>query len=110
MLVGATLKGREHGIVDLGLKATGVLPEEDDTSPGATEGLVGGGGNNISVLEGVRSLLGSDETTEMGHIHHQQGTVGIGDGAEAGVVPVVINPSYRQLPRQNTNTQIVIRR
>jgi len=85
--MGSTLKGREHSVVDLGLKPTRVLPEEDETSSGATEGLVGGGGNNISIVEGISSLLGGNQTTEVGHIHHQEGTIGISNSTETSIVP-----------------------
>lgn len=53
--MGATLAGREDGVVDALLEILGVLEvlaEEDETSTGATEGLVANGNiNYTSVLD-----------------------------------------------------------
>lgn len=32
-------------------------------------------------------LLGGDEATDVRHVAHEQGAVGVGDGTETGVVP-----------------------
>ena len=44
------LEGREHSHVDAALEPAVVLAEEDHTSTRATQGLVGGGGDNVTVL------------------------------------------------------------
>lgn len=59
VVVGASLDGGEDSLVDTALKILTlldlgilVLAEEDQTGTGTTEGLVGGGGDDIAVLEG----------------------------------------------------------
>ena len=88
VLVGSTLKGGEDGLVDAGLEATLVLAEEDHTGTRTTEGLVGGGGNDVAVLEGTGLLAGGDEAGDVGHVHEEEGAVGIGDLTELLVVPI----------------------
>ena len=88
VLVGSTLEGGEDGLVDLGLEAAIVLAEEDHAGPRAAEGLVGGGSNDVAVLEGAGLLAGGDEAGDVGHVHHEEGAVGVGNLAELLVVPV----------------------
>ena len=45
------------------------------------------GSDNITVLEGVSSLLSSHQTGDVRHIHHEDGTVVIGNLTHTGVVP-----------------------
>mmetsp|Transcript_22108 Transcript_22108/g.63389 ORF Transcript_22108/g.63389 Transcript_22108/m.63389 type:complete len:484 (+) Transcript_22108:1945-3396(+) len=88
VLVGSALEGGEYGLVDLGLEAAVVLAEEDHAGPGAAEGLVGGGSNDVAVLEGAGLLAGGDEAGDVGHVHEEEGAVGVGNLTELLVVPV----------------------
>lgn len=89
VVVGTTLTSREDGSVDTSLKVRFlVLSEEDETSSGTTEGLVGSGGHDVTVLE-RRVLLGSsDETRDVGHVGHEVSALAIGDLSETAIVPV----------------------
>jgi hypothetical protein len=87
----ATLAGRENGVVDALLEVLCVLEilaEEDETSTGPTEGLVGGRGDDIAVLEGVVELLRRDETAGVGDVGHEEGALTLGNGLQRLVVPV----------------------
>lgn len=91
VVVGTTLACREDGIVNPLFEILGVLeilPEEDETGTGATQGLVGGGGNDVTVVEGAIELLGSNEAGGVGHITHEPSTLAVGDLAESIVLPV----------------------
>mmetsp|Transcript_28254 Transcript_28254/g.91089 ORF Transcript_28254/g.91089 Transcript_28254/m.91089 type:complete len:378 (-) Transcript_28254:641-1774(-) len=88
VFVGPALEGREDGVVDLVLEAAAVLLEEDDARPRAPEGLVRGRGHDVAVVEGVRRFFRGDEARDVGHVHHQEGAVVVGDLPEASVVPV----------------------
>lgn len=95
VVVGTSLDGGEDSLVDTALEILTlldlgilVLAEEDQTGTGATEGLVGGGGDNIAVFEGRLGLLSGNETGDVGHVGHEVGTVLVGDLAEAGIVPL----------------------
>lgn len=89
VVVGATLESREDGIVDLFLHlGVLVLAEEDETGTRTTECLVGGCADEVTVVEGVLLDLSGNETRDMGHVHHEVGTLGVGNLAKAGVVPV----------------------
>lgn len=91
VVVGTTLTSGEDSIVDalLEVRSIGViLPEEDETSTGTTEGLVGGSSNNIAILEGVVQLLGSDETRSVGNVGHEPSTLLVSDLTELSIVPV----------------------
>ena len=87
------------------LRVLTVLAEEDETSTGATECLVPantlsdnlegkfvrilrGGGDDITVLEGVSELASSNKTAGVGDIGHQECAVLVSGSAESGVVPV----------------------
>lgn len=89
VVVGSTLACGEDGSVDTGLEVLLlVLAEEDETGTRTTEGLVGGGGDNVTELEG-RVLLGSgNETRDVGHVGHQVCTLAVGNLAETLVLPV----------------------
>jgi hypothetical protein len=87
--VGSTLASREDGSIDPGLHVRLlVLAEEDETSTGTTEGLVGGGGDDVAELEGARLLAGGDQTRDVGHVGKEVGALGVGDLAKPSVVPV----------------------
>lgn len=95
VVVGASLDGGEDGLVDTALEVLTlldlgvlVLAEEDQTGTGTTEGLVGGGGDNVAVLEGRVSLLASNKTRDVGHVAHEVGAVLVSNLAEAGIVPL----------------------
>jgi hypothetical protein len=64
------------------------LAEEDHSSSGATEGLVGGGGDDVGVWEGRWDHTGSDESRNMCHVDHQVAADLVTDLAELGVVEV----------------------
>lgn len=89
VVVRATLQRGEDSEVDAVLKVELlVLAEEDETRAGTTERLVGGGGHNVAVGEGIVDALGGDETADVGHVAHEQSSDAIGDAAEAGIVPI----------------------
>ena len=91
VVVRATLAGRENGVVDALLEVLCVLEilaEEDETSTGTTEGLVGGRGDDIAVLEGVVELLRRDKTTGVGDVGHKEGALTLSDRLQCLVVPV----------------------
>lgn len=98
VVVGATLMAGEDGEVDLvlevvegllaglGVDGADALAEEDHGTTGATERLVGGGGDNVGVLEGGGDDLGGDETRDVGHVDDEVGTDEVGNLAHALVV------------------------
>jgi len=108
--VRSTLASREDGIVDALLNVRLlVLAEEDETSTGTTKCLVAvsdrgpvqlanfqkrllknsrGGADDIAVLERIILNLSSDETRDVGHVHHEVRTVEVSDLAKTLVVPV----------------------
>lgn len=98
VVVGTTLVTGEDGEVDgvlelvegllagLGVDGADTLAEEDHGTTGTTEGLVGGGGDNVGVLEGSGDDLGGDETGDVSHVDHEVGTDGVGNLAHALVV------------------------
>lgn len=95
VVVGASLDGGEDSLVDTALEVLTlldlgilVLAEEDQTSTGTTEGLVGGGGHNVAVLEGRFSLLASNKTGDVGHVSHEVGAVLVSNLTEASIVPL----------------------
>ena len=98
VLMGSSLKSREDSLVDAGLKISLVLSEEDKTGAGATEGLVGRGGDNVAPVEGVGRLLGDNKTTDVSHVHHEKTAVLIGNLTESLVVPLtgVSRPTHDQ--------------
>lgn len=89
VVVGTTLTGREHGSVDTSLEVGFlVLSEEDETSSGTTEGLVGSGGHDVTVLERRVLLSSGDETRDVGHVGQEISALAIGDLSETAIVPV----------------------
>jgi len=89
VVVGSTLASGEDGGVDTSLNVgLLVLSEENETGSGTTEGLVGGGGNDITELEWRGLLTGGNETGDVGHVAQQVSALGIGDLAQPSVVPV----------------------
>lgn len=98
VVVGTTLVAGEDGEVDgvlelvesllasLGVDGADTLAEEDHGTAGTTEGLVGGGGDNIGVLEGSGDDLGGNETGNVSHVNHEVGTNGVGNLAHTLVV------------------------
>jgi hypothetical protein len=87
--VGTSLTGGEDSLVDplFDIRLL-VLSEEDQTGPGSTQSLVGGGSDHVTVLEGRSLFTGGNQTGDMGHVAQQVRTVGVGDLPEPGVVPV----------------------
>lgn len=89
VVVGTSLASRENGLVDPLLEVGFlVLSEEDHTGSGTTQGLVGGGGDYITVVERRALLTGGDETGDVGHVAHEVRLVGVGNLSKPGVVPV----------------------
>lgn len=89
VVVGSTLASWEDGGVDSSLDVgLLVLSEENDTGSWASEGLVGGRGDNVTELEGRVLLASGDETGDVGHVAHEVGTLSVGNLSEPSVVPV----------------------
>lgn len=97
VVVGATLVTGEDGEVDGVLQvvhdvlaglvgATDTLTEEDHGTTRTTEGLVGGGGDDIGVLEGRGDDTSGDQTGDVSHVNNEVGTDLVGDLAHALVV------------------------
>lgn len=98
VVVRTTLVTGENGEVDrvlevvegllagLGIDGADALAEEDHSTTGTTERLVGGGCDNVGVLEGSGDDLSSNETGDVSHIDNKVGTNGVGDLAHALVV------------------------
>ena len=61
---------------------------KDHSSSGSSQALVGGGGHDMGVLEGVLQLLGSHQPTDMGDIREEVGADGVGDLSEPLVLQV----------------------
>ena len=98
VVVGTTLVTGEDGEVDgsfkivqdllagLGVGAAHTLAEEDHGTTGSTERLVGGGGDDVGVLEGRGDDAGSNQTGDVSHVDNQVGANVVGDLAHASVV------------------------
>lgn len=98
VVVGAALVAGEDGEVDgvlqvverllasLRVDGADALAEEDHGTTRATERLVGGGGDNVSPLEGGGDGLGGDETGDVSHIDNEVGANRVGDLAHALVI------------------------
>lgn len=98
VVVGATLVTREDREVDgvlkvvegllagLGVDGADTLAEEDHGTTRATEGLVGGGGDNVSPQEGRGDGLSGDKTGDVSHVDNEVGTDRVGNLAHALVV------------------------
>ena len=98
VIVRSALVAREDGEVNgvlqvvlgllagLGVDRSDALAEEDHGATGATQGLVGGGGDNVGVLEGGGDDLGGNEARNMGHVDNEVGADRVGNLAHALVV------------------------
>lgn len=97
MVVRAALVAREDGEVDgvlevvqgllaLGIDRPDALAEEDHGAAGATERLVSGGGDDVSVEEGGGDNLGGDKTRNVCHINNEVSANEISNLAHALVV------------------------
>ena len=98
VVVGSTLVTREDGEVDGALKVVegllaglsiglaDTLAEEDHSTTGTTERLVGSGGDNVAVREGRLVDASGNETRDMSHVHHEVAADLVSDLAHAGVV------------------------
>jgi hypothetical protein len=56
---------------------------EDDAASGATEGFVGGGGDEVCVLHGVGVYACCDEASDVGHVYEEVGADAAGDLSHA---------------------------
>eukprot|EP00630_Chrysocystis_fragilis_P007340 CAMPEP_0197394282 /NCGR_PEP_ID=MMETSP1165-20131217/4790_1 /TAXON_ID=284809 /ORGANISM="Chrysocystis fragilis, Strain CCMP3189" /LENGTH=540 /DNA_ID=CAMNT_0042919969 /DNA_START=357 /DNA_END=1978 /DNA_ORIENTATION=- len=88
VLVRPALQRREDRVVHEVLEVAAVLLEENNAGSRPAQRLVGRGGDDVAVLERVVGLAGRDQARDVGHVHHQQRAVRVGDRAEARVVPV----------------------
>jgi hypothetical protein len=92
IVVGSTLVCGEDGEVDtlleVSLLAVLQLAEEDETSTRTTEGLVGGGGHNVTEFKGISGLLGGNEATDVCNISQEVGAVDVSDLPQTSIVPL----------------------
>mmetsp|Transcript_17850 Transcript_17850/g.29296 ORF Transcript_17850/g.29296 Transcript_17850/m.29296 type:complete len:264 (-) Transcript_17850:528-1319(-) len=88
MLMWSTLKSGEDSLVNLVFKSTFILTEEDHTRTRSTKGLVSSCSYNITIFKWRLLLLGGNQSRNVCHVHEEEGTVGIGNFAEAFVVPI----------------------
>jgi hypothetical protein len=89
VVVGSTLTSREDGLVDSLLHVRLlVLSEEDQTSTRTSQGLVGGGADDVTVLEGRVLFSSGNETGDVSHVAQQVRSVAVGDLSQSLVVPV----------------------
>ena len=58
------------------------IAAEDQATAGATQGLVGGGGDHVTDGNRVGVHTGGHQTSDVGHVGEQVGAHFIGDGAE----------------------------
>ncbi len=98
VVVGTTLVARENGEVNgalkvihdvlasLGVGVADTLAEEDHGTTGTTKGLVGGGSNNIGVLERRGDNASSNQTGDVSHVHNEVGADLVSDLAHASIV------------------------
>ena len=64
------------------------LPVEDHAGAAAPQGLVGGGGHHVAVLEGGRHHAGRHQPADMCHVSHEVRPVVVSDLAQPSVVQV----------------------
>jgi len=87
--VGSTLASGEDGGVDPGLDiGFFVLSEEDETGSGTSQGLVSGGGNDITELEWRALFTSSDKTRDVSHVRKEVSSLSIGDFPQSRVIPI----------------------
>ena len=65
-----------------------VLAHQDYAAAGAAQSLVGGGGDDVGVFDGVVEQAGGDEAGGVCHVDHQDGADFVGQAAHAGIVPL----------------------
>jgi len=70
----------------LEIGASYTLAEEDHGATGTTQGLVGGGCDDVGVLEGGGYDTSSDQTRDVGHVDDEVGTDLVGDLSHASIV------------------------
>mmetsp|Transcript_21861 Transcript_21861/g.70606 ORF Transcript_21861/g.70606 Transcript_21861/m.70606 type:complete len:349 (+) Transcript_21861:274-1320(+) len=85
VVVGAALQAGEDCEVDVGLEP---LPVEDDTGAGAAQRLVGGGGDDVAMGEGVVALPRGHQPRDVRHVVEQEGPDRVRDLSHAGIIPV----------------------
>mmetsp|Transcript_1799 Transcript_1799/g.6402 ORF Transcript_1799/g.6402 Transcript_1799/m.6402 type:complete len:488 (-) Transcript_1799:88-1551(-) len=100
MVVRATLQRREHSLIDallvvvhlalrLALLGRAWAPaEENHARARSAQGLVGGGGDHVAVLERLLLLARGYQSANVRHVHQKVRADLVRDGPEAGVVPV----------------------
>ncbi len=81
-----TLTTREDGGVELLVELLVVSGGEDQATARTGQGLVGGGGDHVSVGNRVRVDAGGDEASHVGHVDEQVSTDLVGDFAHASPV------------------------
>lgn len=98
VVVGAALMAGEDGEVDgalevvegllagLGIGGADALAEEDHGTAGSTKRLVGGGGDNVGVLERRGDDASGDQARDVGHVDDEIGTDRVGNLAHASIV------------------------
>ena len=65
-----------------------VFAHQYDSSAGAAQGLVGGGGHDVGIFHRVVKKSGCNKTGRMSHVNHEYRSDLIGQTAHAGIVPV----------------------
>lgn len=87
--MGSTLASGEDGGVDSSLNVgLLVLPEEDETSSGTSQGLVGGGGDDITVLEWRALFTSGNKTGNVSHVGKKVSSLSIGNLPQSRVIPI----------------------
>ena len=85
----STLASGEDGSVDPSLDiGLLVLSEEDETSSGTPQSLVGGGGDDITELEWRALFTSSDKTRDMSHVGKEVSSLSIGNLPQSRVIPI----------------------
>ncbi len=59
---------------------------QDESAPGSSQGLVGGGSDKVSHPHGIGVETRADEPGDVGHVHHEIGLYLPGDLGEAGKI------------------------
>ena len=106
MVLCSYLQSREHSSVDTATKVATILAIEDHASTWTTKRFVSGCGDNITMLEWGQSFLCGNQTTDVCHVHHQQGTVGVSNGAEPTCALVLVLLSEHDVQDSDTHWYI----